>query len=76
LEGESIDESTPLFYKLQKRGKRNSSTAKAQQRTDADLETHKNKKIKSQKEKQSYEREKPEEDHPSLSARERNPNLR
>jgi len=76
LEGESIDESTPLFYKLQKRGKRNSSTAKAQQRTDADLETQKNKKIKSQKEKQSYEREKPEEDHPSLSARERNPNLR
>ena len=75
-EGESIDESTPLFYKLQKKGKRNSSTAKAQQRTDADLGTQKNREVESQKAKKKYEREEPENDHPSLSARERNPNLR
>lgn len=75
-DGDLVDESTRLFYKLQKKGKRNSSTARAQQRPDADLETQKNRKMESQKAKQKYEREEPEKDHPSLSARERNPNLR
>jgi hypothetical protein len=72
-----VDESTPtkLFYKLQKAGKGGSKTATAQRKTDADLETQKNLKMKVQQSKQRYERE-PEEDHPSLSARERNPNLR
>ena len=77
LEGNLVDEATPtkLFYKLQAKGKKDSPTGAAQRRTDADLETQKNLKMKVQQSKQRYERE-PEEDHPSLSARERNLNLR
>jgi hypothetical protein len=76
-DGNLVDEATPtkLFYKLQAKGKKDSPTGAAQRRTDADLETQKNLKMKVQQSKQRYERE-PEEDHPSLSARERNPNLR
>jgi len=72
-----VDESTPtkLFYKSQAKGKKDSPTGAAQRRTDADLETQKNLKMKVQQSKQRHERE-PEEDHPSLSARERNLNLR
>jgi len=76
-DGNLVDEATPtkLFYKLQAKGKKDSPTGAAQRRTDADLETQKNLKMKVQQSKQRHERE-PEEDHPSLSARERNPNLR
>jgi len=77
LEGNLVDEATPtkLFYKLQAKGKKDSPTGAAQRKSDADLETQKNLKMKAQQSKQRYERE-PEDDHPSLSARERNPNLR
>jgi hypothetical protein len=74
-EGDLVDEATRLFYKLQAKGKRGSSTARAQETSDADLERQKGVKVAKQKAKQRQERE-PEEDHPSLSARERNPNLR
>lgn len=75
LEGDLVNETTPLFYKLQKAGKKGSSTASAQTRPDADLERQKNLKMKVQQTKQRQERE-TDDDHPSLSARERNPNLR
>ena len=74
-EGDLVDETTRLFYKLQAKGKRGSSTARAQETSDADLERQKNRKMRQQQAKQRQERE-PEEDHPSLSARERNQNLR
>ena len=74
-EGDLVDEATRLFYKLQAKGKRGSSTARAQETSDADLERQKGVKVAKQKAKQRQERE-PKEDHPSLSARERNSNLR
>ena len=75
LEGDLVNETTPLFYKLQAKGKRGSLTASAQGRIDADLQRQKNEKIARQQTKQRQERE-VDDDHPSLSARERNPNLR
>jgi len=76
-EGDLVDEEVPtrLFYKLQKIGKGGSSTARAQTRISSDLKRQKDEKMIRQQTKQRQERE-PEEDHPSLSARERNPNLR
>jgi len=77
-EGDLVDEATRLFYKLQAKGKRGSSTAKAQDTSDADLETQKNLKMKKQRQKQMRNREDDNDsrDHGSLSAAERNPNLR
>jgi hypothetical protein len=57
-EGEQIDETTPLFYRLQQRGKGLSTpTGRAQTRIDADLERQKNANIKKQRAKQRQERE-------------------
>lgn len=77
LDGELVDEQVPtrLFYKLQAKGKGGSKTALAQTKISADLERQKGEKMRRQQTIQRQERE-PEEDHPSLSARERNPNLR
>lgn len=75
---EDLDEATRLFYKLQAKGKRGSSTAQAQLRSDADLERQKNVKMRKQQARQRQERE-PEEDerdHGSMSAAERNPSMR
>lgn len=75
---EDLDEATRFFYKLQAKGKRGSKTAQAQLRSDADLETQKNRKIRQQQTRQRQERE-PEEDerdHGSMSAAERNPSMR
>ena len=77
LEGDLVNEMTPLFYKLQKIGKGGSLTARAQQTISSDLQRQKNEKMNRQKTKQRQEREtETDNDHPSLSARERNPNLR
>jgi hypothetical protein len=74
---EVVDETTKLFYKLQKAGKGGSKTAQAQLRTDADLRAQKSAKMERQKARQRQEKESREdEEHPSLSARERNPNLK
>jgi hypothetical protein len=77
-EGDLVDEATRLFYKLQAKGKRGSKTAQAQLKSDADLETQKNLKMKKQRQKQMRNREDDNDsrDHGSLSAAERNPNLR
>lgn len=77
IEGDLVNETTPLFYKLQKIGKGGSLTARAQQTIGSDLQRQKNEKMNRQKTKQRQEREtENDNDHPSLSARERNPNLR
>jgi hypothetical protein len=75
---EDLDEATRLFYKLQAKGKRGSSTARAQQTSDADLETQKNLKMKKQRQKQMRDREDDDDprDHGSMSAAERNPSMR
>jgi hypothetical protein len=70
----TVAEATKLFYKLQAKGKRGSSTARAQMRSDADLGTQKMEPVRKQRQRKP-ERESDEE-HPSLSARERNPSLR
>ena len=77
-EKEDLNETTRLFYKLQAKGKRGSSTAQAQLRSDADLATQKSAKIKRQQARQRQERESDDDprDHGSLSAAERNPSMR
>ena len=58
LEGNQIDETTPLFYKLQKIGKGLSTpTGRAQTRVDADLQRQKNAKMKQQRSRQKQKRE-------------------
>lgn len=76
---DELVERTRLFYKLQKAGKANSSTARAQQRSDADLTTQKNLKKDKQRQAQMRDREPDDNDprqHGSMSARERNPSMR
>ena len=77
-EGDLVDEATRLFYKLQAKGKRGSSTARSQLRSDADLATQKNLKMEKQRQKQKRDREDDDNprDHGSMSVAERNPNLR
>jgi len=77
MEGEQIDEATPLFYKLQKAGKKGCPTARAQLKTDASLESQKSKKMRQQQSKQRQQRNSEDKyGDPSLSASERNPGMK
>jgi len=72
-----VEESTKLFYNLQRIGRGGSSTAKAQTTRDSNLEDQKSAKMRRQQAKQRQEREGDDKyGHPSLSAAERNPRMR